>query len=350
MTRARKPELTAMNLLLYIFVVLIHCCSDPVTRLSHESWQYALVFGVQRLASMAVPGFFFLSGLKLMLRPTPYRYGSYLKKRFWQLALPYLLWSAVYFAFLSWRSWITPSVPLALRYLLTGETAAPFYFLIALAQFDLLYPLWRRLTRVSAMVLVPLSALLTVSSILLLPGVLSQAGLSMLAPFCDRLFTGYLVWYVGGLYVGRRYEQWRSFWSRHPVLILGLFFLFAAVQILFDRGIPGGVAPWLVEIAHLCYCGAATVFVLWGCSRVSSHSSKESTLISKLSAVTLSVYFSHCLWIYFLNALFARLALSDIGTTFVLRLALTLLLSFGTGLAWRWVCSRVVKQRVPSVT
>lgn len=348
MERVKRLELTAMNLLLCVFVVFIHCCSDPVTRLSHESWQFALVFGMQRLASMAVPGFFFLSGLKLMLRPSPYRYGAYLKKRFWQLGLPYLLWSAIYFAFLSWRGWITPSVPLAARYLLTGETAAPFYFLIALAQFDLLYPLWRRLARISAIVLVPLSAVITVCSILLLPDFLNREGFSALAPFCDRLLTGYLVWYVGGLYVGAKYERWSAFWNRHPVFVVGLFVFFAAVQTMFDRGVPVDT-PWVREVAHLCYCGAATIFVWWGCTMRYARTGGEGAIVSRLSAVTLSVYFSHCLWIYLLNGIFSRLGISDISMSFMLRLALTLLLSFGTGLVWRRIRTQTAKRRTPSI-
>ena len=45
----RKKELSLLNLLFCILVVLIHCLSQPVSVLDRSSWQYALVLCVQRL-------------------------------------------------------------------------------------------------------------------------------------------------------------------------------------------------------------------------------------------------------------------------------------------------------------
>lgn len=38
----RKKELSLLNLLFCILVVLIHCLSQPVSVLDRSSWQYAL--------------------------------------------------------------------------------------------------------------------------------------------------------------------------------------------------------------------------------------------------------------------------------------------------------------------
>ena len=76
MARRRLEELSVLNVILCLLVILIHVLSHAVVSLEKTSWQYALVIVPQRLAFVSVPGFFYLSGVKLTLpreRPLPLR-------------------------------------------------------------------------------------------------------------------------------------------------------------------------------------------------------------------------------------------------------------------------------------
>ena len=69
--KIRRSELSILNLFFCLLVLWIHCSSHPVSTLDHGSWQYGVMVCLQRVAFVSVPGFFFLSGLKLTLSITP---------------------------------------------------------------------------------------------------------------------------------------------------------------------------------------------------------------------------------------------------------------------------------------
>jgi peptidoglycan/LPS O-acetylase OafA/YrhL len=92
MARRRLEELSILNVLFCMLVVLIHVLSHAVGALDRTGWQYALVLIPQRLAFVSVPGFFFLSGLKLTLpRGEESSLTAYYLGRVKRLLLPYLL-------------------------------------------------------------------------------------------------------------------------------------------------------------------------------------------------------------------------------------------------------------------
>lgn len=64
---ARKSALSWLNIAFCAMVLLIHCASQAVTTLRVDSWQFACVYLAQKLSFVSVYGFFFLSGVKLML-------------------------------------------------------------------------------------------------------------------------------------------------------------------------------------------------------------------------------------------------------------------------------------------
>lgn len=144
---ARKPELDWLNLAFCAMVLLSHSVSQPITLLRADSWQFACVYLAQKLSLVCVYGFFFLSGVKLML-PRGRRMGvrAYYRERLKSIFLPYVLAAAVYYWWFGFHlGWLTPSLGGFLAGLLRGNIISPFYFVAALAQFVLLMPLLRRI-------------------------------------------------------------------------------------------------------------------------------------------------------------------------------------------------------------
>ena len=163
--KKRLSELSVLNLLFCFMVLWSHCSGQPITVLDHSSWQYGLMICLQRLTFVSVSGFFFLSGLKLTLSSAPLQLGRYYRKRVISVFLPYLLAVAVYYVYFMRHGYFGFSLPDLIGYAIRGDLSAPFYFVVALAQFVLLVPLFRWLARRwSPVLLIPISLGITLLS------------------------------------------------------------------------------------------------------------------------------------------------------------------------------------------
>ena len=201
----QKKELSLLNLLFCILVVLIHCLSQPVSVLDRSSWQYALVLCVQRLAFVSVPGFFFLSGLKLTLFADRHRsLVKYWLGRVRTILLPYILAVAIYYLYF----WTHHYFPFSLAdfggYLVRGDLSSHFYFVVTLVQFMVLTPVFLWLARrFDPVVLLPFALGLTWLSSLYLQAILTSAVPGVTFPYGDRVFVSYLIYYLAGCCAGQ---------------------------------------------------------------------------------------------------------------------------------------------------
>ena len=205
----RKKELSLLNLLFCILVVLIHCLSQPVSVLDRSSWQYALVLCVQRLAFVSVPGFFFLSGLKLTLFADRHRsLVKYWLGRVRTILLPYILAVAIYYLYFWTHHYFPFSLADFWGYLVRGDLSSHFYFVVTLVQFMVLTPVFLWLARrFDPVVLLPFALGLTWLSSLYLQAILTSAVPGVTFPYGDRVFVSYLIYYLAGCCAGQSYSK-----------------------------------------------------------------------------------------------------------------------------------------------
>ena len=96
--RKRRTELSYANLLLCLLVIFIHASAEPVSQLNRDSWQYLAVMIPWRLSAFVVQGFFFLSGVKLVLgAKEPFDTAGFYLRRAKAVVLPYVGWVFVYY-------------------------------------------------------------------------------------------------------------------------------------------------------------------------------------------------------------------------------------------------------------
>lgn len=226
----RKKELSLLNLLFCILVVLIHCLSQPVSVLDHNSWQFALVLCVQRLAFVSVPGFFFLSGLKLTLFADRHRsLIKYWLGRVRTILLPYILAVAIYYLYFWTHNYFPFSLADFGGYLVRGDLSSHFYFVVALMQFVVLTPLFLWLARrFDPAILLPFALGLTWLSSLYLQPILSTILPGVEFPYGDRVFLSYLVYYLAGCCAGQAYPKFLALLEHNAPLIAVLAVVFAA--------------------------------------------------------------------------------------------------------------------------
>lgn len=266
--RHRKTELSWMNLAFCAMVLLIHCCSQPVTLLQPESWQFVCIYSIQRLSFVSVYGFFLLSGIKLTLpRERRLSVSTYYRGRLRSIFLPYLLAGIVYYGYFSFlRHSFSPDLGDFLRRLCIGDLSAPFYFIVTLAQFVVLMPLLRYTTEhVSPALLLPLALAITWMSALQSTAFVQLFAPSTVFPYGDRVFTTYLFYYLAGCYIGRQYEAFLTILEENARFITSAALLTAGFDLwLSYRGRVLGLWSPLWPMAQLAYlpCGIAFCFLL----------------------------------------------------------------------------------------
>lgn len=332
----RKPELSWLNVLFCLLVVFIHVASHPVSTLDKASWQYLSVLIPQRLAFVAVPGFFLLSGVKLFLREDePAPLVPYYVKRAKTVLLPYLIAVAVYYFYFVWRGYFPFHPGDLVRYWLLGNVSSHFYFVVALLQFILLVPLWRLVVRRYDPVLV-LPFALGISWLcarhlgsflaLLFPG--------LEFPYSDRVCFTYLIYYLAGCYIGKNYPAFLRLLDKNRTLIWFLFGIFTLGDgglsaLLFTGRAP---VPYLEEV-HIGYQMSAILFLFWLAARWRDRPLPRP--VRALDSVSYLVYLYHGLTITVFQSLAARLGIQSIGIQFLLRILFVYSVTIGGCLLWR---------------
>ena len=317
----RKTELPWLNLAFCAMVLWSHCSAHPITHLDHASWQYALVYLLQRLSYVSVYGFFLISGIKLTLpRSRQPSVGQYWLGRVKSIFLPYVLAVGLYYL---WFSQYLKYFPLSWKdfwgYLVRGDLSSHFYFVIALAQFVALAPLLRWLTRrFSPAILLPFALGLTWLSAMHLADLLEVFWPGLHFRYGDRVFTTYLFYYLAGCYIGRRYEDFLAALRASRGLIWTLFALFSVGNLaLCWLNYTGRRPVPFLEQVHMLYLLSAIL----ACFLVATYLPKSMPRwLRKVDQASYLIYLYHCLVISWFDYQAAQHGGGRVVVLFALRL------------------------------
>lgn len=309
----RKTELSVMNLVMCMLVIFIHIASWSINVMDKSSLQYLCLLVPWRLSAFVVQGFLFLSGVKLFASEKPFHYGKFLLGRVQKIVVPYLLWVGIYYACFISIGWYVFSLCDLVEYICLGTLCSHFYYVIVAIQFYLLLPVWKWLLR-------RLPLWLTVGASLVIT-VLYKRYLHF--PYDDRVFIGYLCYFVAGAAVGMHYARvcaiLKKWWWISAAAFVGFGFFDALLT--YRSQVRGAVYPWF-EVLHIGYCFAA-IACLFAVSLLLFEGRKLWGLVSLIDRSSYGIYLSHILWIYVANNELHRLGVSDLLYAFVLRGAFT---------------------------
>ena len=254
-----------LNVLFCLLVIFIHVISYPVSAFAPGTVKYTAAMLPWRLASFVVQGFVFLSGLKLFLNGKDKKsYFSYLKGRMRGIVLPYAVCYAAYYVYYMIRYDYPADALFFVRHFFVGSLVCHMYFIPMIFQFDLLFPLWKRLIeKVSGVVLVPFVVVLTMVLEGYLPIMLTSVFPSVNFAYNDRMFTTYLSYWLIGCYVGKHYEAFGEILKKNfkalSVIYAFVTLLCAAFSYLAFNQLA--YVPYM-NIWHSLYCLTTIVFLL----------------------------------------------------------------------------------------
>ena len=344
MTKSRRDELSCLNIIFCLMVIFVHSASVTVNAMDKTSALYALMLTLWRMCPCAVQGFIFLAGVKLALSAgKPLDYPKYILKRILRVWVPYALASVVYFVYLAHIGYLTPSTELLIRGIAFSEITGHLYFVVAIMQFYLLAPLWRAVARRFDRAEVVVGALIVSYFISQLLGYnladfLYLFNQSYVFPYCDRIFTTYLPFFVAGLAVGRSYEYIKSAASRAllPTSIVFAAALFFDALLGYFSSTGRAYVYWL-EVAHTFYAIAAVCFLYTVSVRIGPWVMRI-PVMKYIDRASYSIYLWHPLALYVCDRIITPLNLSmkpafalRILFGYVLTIALCSLFSFGMG-------------------
>lgn len=344
MTKSRKDELSALNILLCLMVIFVHAASPTVSAMDKSSPLYAILLTLWRACPCAVQGFIFLAGVKSAFHADRQQsYPKYILKRILRVYLPYVAASVVYYIYLTRIGYMQPGADILLRGIAFSEIAGHLYFVIAIMQFYLLEPLWRivakRLDRAEN-VIAALIVSYFISQLLgyYLADFLYIFNKNEVFLYNDRVFTTYLPFWVAGLAVGRNYEYIKQA-AKKSLLPTGIIFIFA---LSFDALLgylhnSGRESIYWLETAHSFYAIAAIAFLYSAATRFGPWLMKLRAA-KYIDRASYSIYLWHPLALYVCDRIITPLNLSmkpafalRILFGYVLTIALCSLFSFGMG-------------------
>ena len=341
----RKPELSCLNVAFCLLVVFIHVVAQPVAVLDRGSWQYLTVLLPQRLAFVSVPGFFFLSGLKLFLHDDrPISLASYYRKRGKSVLLPYLIATAAYYlVLLALHYYPAFSVGQLVHIWVVGDVSSHFYFVVALVQFILLYPLWRLVVRrYSPALLLPFALMLSWISARYFGAWLGLAtGVDF--PYNDRIFATYLIYYLAGCCAGHNYSRFLTLLEENRTLIWVLAGSFTLADLIGSALHFSGtvLVPGLEEL-HMGYQMSGILFLFWLAARWNARPLPR--IVGAVDSVSYLVYLYHGLAITLFNEFVPR-SIGGTLTLLILRALFVYLVTIGLSLLWRRGFRLLQKQR-----
>lgn len=319
----RKQELNILNVILCLLVIFIHS-SGAVISGPQDSFAYKIIFPLWNLATVAVPAFIFLSGLKSGLNTkefTSKSYAFFITNKIKKIYIPYLLWVVVYYIWFVSQGYFSFSVFELLKYILNGTLAAHFYFVIIIMQFYLLLPIILKATdRYSSIIVLSVTFFITAICEQFLPTIIynfSDGKLNFI--YNDRLFSSYLFYYVFGIICAKNYDKFIKVCKNKLVLISCI-----VTGVLFCISYQ---TPWY-NIAKLLFCTATIPCLIDFSRRISASKMFKTNTFKAVNSATYNIYLSHLLIMQIIDTYLISEISGRLLVSFCIRLPLLVVLSF----------------------
>jgi peptidoglycan/LPS O-acetylase OafA/YrhL len=242
-----------------VSVILLHATSIVVAREPHTSAYWEVYWFINRAAAFSAPLFFTISGAALTARYIDEEIDlvQFWKHRARRLLPSYTVWTLVYFLYaarVECRTWPSLSVFLgdfAVKWI-SGRAFAHLYFIIALFQLSLLFPLLlkflKRFRRYSQL-------------LLLLVAVAIQVTWAVISPWrprwSDHFFVAYLPFFLAGCLAVINIDEFKRLGRDYLPYLMVTFVLLMPVQVL-----PNALGP-LAIITHRVFSILYSLVAFW---------------------------------------------------------------------------------------
>ncbi len=322
MARKRKPEISFLNVIFCLLVIFIHIISYPVGAFPPGSTKYTLVMLPWRLASFVVPGFIMLSGVKVFLTgKDALPFGKYIKGRLRGVILPYTVAFLVYYIGFMLAYDYPLDIGFIVKHFLLGSLVYHLYFIPVLFQFDLLFPVWKRVVNAcSPLLLIPFALLFSGLCENYLPSLLSAAFPRITFLYNDRIFTTYLGYWLAGCYIGKYYDAFCEMLKKNFRTVCSIFAFCAICMGFYSVLAYGGFSTVpAMNAIHSLYILAALLFSYALALKIPEAAFEKLSLFAKIDGASFYIYLYHVLVLFAADKLLSHFGIEAQGLAFLLR-------------------------------
>jgi len=351
MRKFKTYEISLITPILCLAVAFGHIASDAIQNLNRESFQFAFIYIFWRFVHSAVPTFIALSSAKMCLKykDTQFNLKTYLefmKGRVKNIYIPYLIWIMVFYIYFCYLEYFPFSILDYIGYVIKGNIAAPFYFIVVIMQLYMFMPLWLYIIKkFNALFVICMSMLIMITLIYDLPSLL-EIFIGINFEYNDRIFTSYLLYWIFGCYVGLYYDKFRLFVKENKSAIIVCFIISAILDISLSyiqyRGIKGFTS---LEVIHIFYCIFTILFLFILFSNYENKNNIVTSFLYNINKCSFYIYLSHCFVINIINRVFEENNITDIGTKFVIRFIFTYLITISLSNLYVYLKSKLKNRR-----
>ena len=341
----RKKEITLLSTLFCFLVITIHLLSDAMTRLDKGSWQYIVAFIPWETASCAVYGFIYISAMKLSMAEYP-GYLRFISRRFQKIILPYLTAVTIFWIYFVMSSGYGISMDQVFRYYVMGKIFSHFYFVVIIAQFYLLFPVWRWLTdKAGAVIVLPMALLVMIAFRESFRVLLSKLAPSYSLQYQDRFFVTYLAFWLAGFYSGKHYTEFIRIIKKNT---RGILIFFGAVLIANHYftylGMAQGVWHQTLTSVNITYCFSAILAAYALMLKAADTAIGANRFLIFISEESYIIYLYHMLALLIINMIMEKVGVTSVSWTFILRGVFVCTVTFIGCLIARNIRSRLNRQ------
>lgn len=348
--KRKITEISIYEFFMCMFVITIHLMSDGVEQLTRWSASSISFMTITKLITFAVPGFVFTSAIKLFynLGDRKFNYFKFLLGRFLKVYVPYIIAVVIYYLVyvfvLKLEGYENFDLKQLGNYILTGNISAQFYFVILIVQFYVLMPLWIGIGKIKSkafgLCLLIASLVLTILSRMYFPQVAgpfldwlgslelpfvnpmagfdSKEWIVEITAYTNKFFTSYLVFWIGGMYIGLNYEKFaEDVESAKVVLYIGWLLLAVAHCILSYLKLCGITLYTYEPIIVVLFCIFSILgFYIYVNNLTITLESTGRGFLSSIANASYDIYLIHCLIIVICHYYLGKLDIDGVMTKF----------------------------------
>jgi len=269
-----------------------------------------------------VPAFIIRAGIVFVFSHNS-GYFKFMSKKIHKILIPYFIYFVVYAILFNLMGIQKFDIILLFKQFFIGNLSAQFYFVVIIMQFYLLKPLWDKLLKNNFVIIILISAVVSVLCSRL-SWINVFVNFSSFFKYADNLFLPYLIYFVLGLYLGKNYEVLNKVFSRNNFLIAFLFLVFYNIlafvprfESLYDVGI--------LQIA----INILSFFALFILCKYILQKKWYLKLFEKMHKASFDVFLSHLIFLNIANYFFSNMGIISLSTITLLDLAICFTLPFG---------------------
>ena len=315
------PEIFTFGTLAPIFVIVAHANVMSIPYFTDDF--YLVTYLVFRLLSFVVPAFIFASGLKLSRKyaddSIKLNYFQFLGSRLLKIYLPYVFWVAAYYFYFINRGLLAFNWQELLIYIGNGQLVDHLYFVVAIMQLYLLFPLILRFCKKTTPI---------IGILLTLP--LTIAGRIMLDS--SAWFLSHIIFFVLGCYAGAFYDEFLNWLKRLRFLLYPSYIVVAGAHLFMS--FQHSIGNFNYEHRHtmtVVFC-ALSILVFYHICVILNNSAKKrehgGLLARNLSSASYYVYLSHILVLLEVQRRLAYFGAFDSLHRYLIMLAIGIIVPF----------------------